>query len=216
MTTAVKELKTETKLVCPHCNIELKKTQAPTFNFGDGLGFGTEFFYVCFNDECCFYVNGWKRMEETYGQKASYRYMKHPDMEQGVAIPVMNPYALRGNILDEKDQREMEIREATRIAYSTLVEAIKSKDLQKIIQIITDEDLMQSVRLKALAYAGDHYEYELIDPLRNHTYEDQTVYNEINRIIENIHSKNFTRECPYCAEIIKMQAKICKHCKSEL
>ncbi|RPI36371.1 MAG: zinc ribbon domain-containing protein, partial [Nitrospiraceae bacterium] len=30
------------------------------------------------------------------------------------------------------------------------------------------------------------------------------------------HKKNFTMECPYCAEIIKIRAKICKHCGKEL
>lgn len=213
MTTAVK---VDNTLTCPHCKIELKKCQAPTFNFGDGLGFGTDFFYVCFNDECMFYINGWKRMEETYGQRASYRYMRYPDMNEECAIPVMSPFALKGNILEEKDEREMELREATRIAYSTLAEAIRDKDLNKIIGVITDENLMQSVRIKALDYMGDHYEHEIIDPLRNHTFEDKTIDKEVNKTIEKVHSRHFTRECPYCAEVIKVKAKICKHCKSEL
>jgi hypothetical protein len=202
--------------VCPHCSIELKKCQAPTFNFGDGLGFGTDYFYVCFNDECMFYVNGWKRMEEKYGQKASYRFMKHPDMNEECAIPVMTPFALRGNILNEEDEREMEIREATRLAFSALAEAIRDKDLKKLLDIITNEDLMQNVRNKALDYLGDHYEHEVIDPLRNHTFEDQAIDDKVNKTIEKIHSRHFTRECPYCAEVIKAKARICKHCKSEL
>ncbi|MBW1822651.1 MAG: zinc ribbon domain-containing protein, partial [Deltaproteobacteria bacterium] len=26
----------------------------------------------------------------------------------------------------------------------------------------------------------------------------------------------FTKECPFCAEIIKKKAKICKHCQKEV
>jgi hypothetical protein len=206
----------DNKPICPHCNIELKKCQTPSFNFGDGLGFGTDFLFVCFNDGCCFYANGWKRMEETYGQKASYRYMLYPDMKESAAIPVMTPFALKGNILEDQDIREMEIREATRIAFGALAEGIRDNDIKKIIDIIVNEDLMQKVRLKALDYIGDHCEHEVIDPLRNHTFVNQTVYDEVNNTIEKIHGRHFTRECPYCAEIIKIKARICKHCKSEL
>jgi rRNA maturation endonuclease Nob1 len=31
-----------------------------------------------------------------------------------------------------------------------------------------------------------------------------------------IHARNYTRECPFCAEIIKKRAKICKHCGKEV
>ncbi|MCI5120103.1 MAG: zinc ribbon domain-containing protein, partial [Candidatus Electrothrix sp. AUS4] len=29
-------------------------------------------------------------------------------------------------------------------------------------------------------------------------------------------SNHFLRECPYCAELIKARAKVCKHCSKEL
>jgi hypothetical protein len=34
--------------------------------------------------------------------------------------------------------------------------------------------------------------------------------------IKKIHERNFTRECPFCAEIIKQRAKVCKHCNREV
>ena len=34
--------------------------------------------------------------------------------------------------------------------------------------------------------------------------------------ISKIHTRNFTRECPFCAEIIKKRAKVCKHCGKEV
>ncbi|MCK5418660.1 MAG: zinc ribbon domain-containing protein, partial [Desulfobacterales bacterium] len=34
--------------------------------------------------------------------------------------------------------------------------------------------------------------------------------------VSKIHQRYFTRECPFCAEIIKKRAKICKHCQKEV
>jgi hypothetical protein len=34
--------------------------------------------------------------------------------------------------------------------------------------------------------------------------------------ISAILSKNFLKECPYCAELIKARATVCKHCQKEL
>ncbi|RLC31553.1 MAG: zinc ribbon domain-containing protein, partial [Deltaproteobacteria bacterium] len=31
-----------------------------------------------------------------------------------------------------------------------------------------------------------------------------------------IHDRHFTRECPFCAEIIKKRAKLCKHCNQDV
>ena len=45
---------------CPHCGKELDKYDTPSFHFADGLGWCTDFLYVCFNDECPLYVKGKK------------------------------------------------------------------------------------------------------------------------------------------------------------
>ncbi|MFO7678613.1 MAG: zinc ribbon domain-containing protein, partial [Chloroflexota bacterium] len=34
--------------------------------------------------------------------------------------------------------------------------------------------------------------------------------------VAKIHERHFTRECPFCAEIIKKRASICKHCGMEV
>ena len=39
---------------------------------------------------------------------------------------------------------------------------------------------------------------------------------QVDKAIQKIHGRFFTRECPFCAEIIKKRAKICKHCQKEV
>lgn len=76
------KMKLEKAPNCPHCGKELDKYDTPSFHFADGLGWGTDFLYVCFNDECSLYVKGKKYLWEKYGQAASYRYMVYPDTGQ--------------------------------------------------------------------------------------------------------------------------------------
>ncbi|MBW2645540.1 MAG: zinc ribbon domain-containing protein, partial [Deltaproteobacteria bacterium] len=78
--------------ICPHCGQEMKKWATPQFNFSDGLGWGGPFLYVCFNDECPLYVEGWESMMEHYGQVASYRCMCDPDTGTIECLPVLSPY----------------------------------------------------------------------------------------------------------------------------
>jgi hypothetical protein len=48
--------------------------------------------------------------------------------------------------------------------------------------------------------------------------DDQVLAEEeaLKEAIKKIHDRFFTRECPFCAEIIKKRAKICKHCQKEV
>ncbi len=86
---------------CPHCKEKMKKTEPPPINVGDGLGWCTPYFYVCFNDECRFYVNGWENIRANYGKEASYRCMCYPDNGVMDAICVYTPAGLRGQIVEE-------------------------------------------------------------------------------------------------------------------
>jgi ribosomal protein L37AE/L43A len=72
------------------------------------------------------------------------------------------------------------------------------------------------VRQKAAEMMGDIGEVGAIEPLRNAKFGNQLVQEEVDAAISKIHQRHFTRECPFCAEIIKKRANICKHCQKEV
>jgi predicted RNA-binding Zn-ribbon protein involved in translation (DUF1610 family) len=42
------------------------------------------------------------------------------------------------------------------------------------------------------------------------------VQKKVDEAIVKIHERHFTRECPFCAEIIKRRAKVCRHCGKDV
>ncbi len=106
-------MKIEKAPKCPHCGMELDKYDTPPFHFADGLGWGTPFLYVCFNEECPLYARGKKHMMENYGQAASYRYILYPDTGLEDVMVVANPRFLQKRIeilspAAEEDSKEKE------------------------------------------------------------------------------------------------------------
>ena len=73
------------------------------------------FHYVCFNDECDYFVRGWKWMEEKYHAHASYRYCIDPATGHGRPLPVWSLTALKNDIIydDDDDSNEGADQEVT-------------------------------------------------------------------------------------------------------
>jgi predicted RNA-binding Zn-ribbon protein involved in translation (DUF1610 family) len=205
------------KTVCPHCGQKMNKWSTPTFNFADGLGWCTPFLYVCFNDECTFYVNSWKHMYEIYGQEMGYRHMLHPDSGESSSLPVGSKYAMKGDIIDEiREAEEKEELETRKKAFITLTDYFIAKDADSIMKILLNEEGFASVRLKAAEHLGELGELRTLQPMMNFKFANEVIQKQVDESVQKIHKKNFTMECPYCAEIIKIRAKICKHCGREL
>ncbi|MEO5379018.1 MAG: hypothetical protein H7832_14750 [Magnetococcus sp. DMHC-6] len=86
---------------CRHCGEPMQMWSTPTFNFTDGLGFGTDILRVCFNDLCPMYVKGWNTLFEKYGKIGSMRFYRNPvDGDEGV-LPVAHKDAMRGDIISD-------------------------------------------------------------------------------------------------------------------
>jgi hypothetical protein len=79
---------------CPHCREHMKKWKVPIAST-----WPNDFFYVCFNDECPYFVEGWNRMWEQQATRASYRCRLDPDSGKYVPLPVWSNDALKDDII---------------------------------------------------------------------------------------------------------------------
>ena len=89
----------KTTHTCPHCDSRLLPWQSP-----DATTWGGNTQYVCFNDECEYYVKGWDRMKEKYQQKASYRHRYNPELDESGPLPVWSAMAHRERIVKEEEE----------------------------------------------------------------------------------------------------------------
>jgi hypothetical protein len=202
---------------CPHCGQEMSIWEVPPMNFGDGLGWGVPYLFLCFNDECPLYVKGWENMKENYAHTASYRCMNYPGTDQFELMPVFSPAGARGQIIDEQAVLEQEaLKENIKKGFSILADCYIKKDGVSVLRMVLDPTEPMRVRTKAAEMLGDIGTLEAIDPLTNLNVGNQILQTALEKAIETIHERHFTRSCPFCAEIIKKKAKICKHCGQEV
>ncbi len=209
----LEKILSQKKPLCPHCGKEMSIWEVPPFSFSDGLGWGTPYLFVCFNDECPLYVQGWENLEEHYGHKASYRCMNYPGTKQFECIPVFSQIGGTGQIIDDQVLAEQEIlKEKIKKGFSILAGAYVSKDSVTVVRLLLDATEPQRVRLKAAEMVGDIGELEAIEPIKSARFGNEIIQKKVDESVKKIHERYFTRECPFCAEIIKKRAKVCKHC----
>ena len=207
----------EKKPNCPHCGEEMQIWEVPPINFSDGLGWGTPYLFVCFSDNCSLYKQGWDHLQENYAHTASYRCMCYPGTEQFELMPVFSPMGAKGQIItDEILIKEEALKAATKKGFNILAGCFVENDTQTISQILIDSTEPTRVRVKAAEMIVDIGEIEAVEPLRNLKFGNQILQKAVDEALKKIHQRHFTRECPYCAEIIKQRAKMCKHCGQEV
>ena len=88
----------ETPPTCSHCGSALTKWTVP-----DKATWDEEFFWVCFNNDCSYYKEGWAWMEENYSQHASYRFVINPRTGKSSSIPVWSESATREMIVESDE-----------------------------------------------------------------------------------------------------------------
>ncbi len=205
------------KPLCPHCSAEMKIWEVPPMTFSDGLGWGVPYLFLCFNDDCPLYKNGWDHMKETYAHVASYRCMNYPGTQQYELMPVFSPMGAQGQIIDDQALAiEETLKESIKKGFAILADCYVSKDGPAVLRMVLDPTEPVRVRTKAAEMLGDIGEVDAIEPLRNLKVGNQILQEKLEKAIGNIHKRFYTRECPFCAEIIKHRAKICKHCGQEV
>jgi hypothetical protein len=202
---------------CPHCNTEMNLYEVPPVNFSDGLGWGAPYLYVCFNEECPLYTGGWDNMQENYAQNCSYRCMNFPGTDKFELMPVFSSMGGTGQLVDEQvmAQEEM-LKESIKRGFSILATCFVDKDGPGILRLLLDPTEPARVRLKAAEMIGDVGDLDAIEPLSSLKVGNELVQKELDAAVKKIHERFFTRECPFCAEIIKQRAKVCKHCGKDV
>ena len=86
-------------LKCPHCDEPLKKWGVPYNPFC--YTWDSDYMYICFNDECPYFVRGWDHMSSQGNRGMSYRLMYNPEKDRCMPVPVPSPRALRDGILED-------------------------------------------------------------------------------------------------------------------
>ncbi|WP_028581290.1 zinc ribbon domain-containing protein [Desulfogranum japonicum] len=207
----------EEEHTCPHCGEDLKLCHAPPMHVGDGLGWGSEYLFVCLNDDCPLFVKGWKYIEDQYGHVGSYRHMELPNSNEQINMMVAGKDAFKGSVvqIDElKAQNERYQKEKK--AIQALDTCVETNDLASVLYLLTSEHPSLEVKKRASTYLLPLNSIDCIEPLRNYTFKDEHLAMEVNLAIKAILENHFLKECPYCSELVKSRAKLCKHCQKEL
>lgn len=205
------------KPACPHCSAVMSIWEVPPINIGDGLGWGTPYLFMCVNDDCPLYTRGWDSMMDNYAQRASFRCINFPGTDQFELIPVFSPMGGKGQVIDDETMAAEEaLKQNIKRGFSILADCYVNNDSVTVLSLLTDSSEPVRVRLKAAEMIGDIGELEAIDPLRSLKFGNQRLQEEVDAAISKIHERFFTRECPFCAEIIKRRATLCKHCNREV
>ena len=202
---------------CPHCKQRLSCCEAPPFHVGDGLGWGTDIFFICLNDECSLFTKSWEEFEERYGHSASCRFMLLPGEKKGTPMMVGSSIAFTGSIIDVEKLREQDKRYDCQKKYAEqLNTCVAEKNLQPALCLVIDDLADLAVRKRAAELLADLNSLDCIDPVRNHKFIHGEIKMTADMSIKKILDNNHKKECPFCMEIIKSQAKVCKHCSKDL
>jgi hypothetical protein len=202
---------------CPHCKETLSLCEAPPIHVGDGLGWGSDVLFICLNDGCSLFLNGWDKIEAQYGHHASYRYMELPGSPEGNCMMVGNSDAFKGCLINKEELRNQNVRyRQEKEAIKQLESCVAENNIKPVMTLLLDEGARKSVRVNTIGYLAELNDLACVDPLRNHKFRDPAIEQKVNQAITELLKVNFKKECPHCLEIVKAQAKKCMHCKEDL
>ncbi len=207
----------EEEHICPDCNAKMLACEAPPVHVGDGLGWGSEVLFICLNDDCPPFKNGWQKVDVNYGHKGTFRNMQLPGSKELNCMMVASPMAFTGSIIDPEVMRQQNERfQKEQAAIAALPTCLEDGDISPVMALILDEAATPAGRKKAVEMLILFNDLSCIDPIRNHTFAKTEFKQATDIVLERLLKANLKKECPFCAELIKAQAKKCLHCKADL
>ena len=202
---------------CPYCKQRLSCCEAPPMHVGDGLGWGSDIIFICLNDECSLYANSWDQFEAQYGHHASCRYILTPGSPKGEPMMVGSSQAYTGSIIDVEALKKQNKRFAMeKKAIAKLDTCVEEKNLEPVMFLILDEAADLAMRNQAVELLVELNDLACIDPIRDHKFRHTEIGQKANIAITEVLKACHRKECPHCMEIIKSQAKVCKHCGKDV
>ncbi len=139
--------------ICPYCKKQMSCCEAPPIHIGDGLGWGSEVLFICLNDTCSLFADGWEMIEEKYGHHASYRYMELPGSKESNIMMVASKDAYTGSIIDPQELKMRNERfRKEKQAIKDLESCVEKKNLEPVLFLILDEAANISDRKLAASY----------------------------------------------------------------
>ncbi|MBF0432093.1 MAG: hypothetical protein HQK83_12485 [Fibrobacteria bacterium] len=81
---------------CPHCDTAMDKWCPP-----DESTWTSAFQWVCFNDECGYFVRGWNHMKASQNVGASYRHRMDPATGSTGPLPCWSSAAHKDKVIKE-------------------------------------------------------------------------------------------------------------------
>ncbi|MFC2170608.1 ogr/Delta-like zinc finger family protein [Calditrichota bacterium] len=82
--------------VCIHCGNKMNKWSTPSLS-----NWETDWFWVCFDDECPYFIKGWSWMEAQFSVHSSYRYRIDPTSGEQGPLPVWSKDAMKNSIIED-------------------------------------------------------------------------------------------------------------------
>jgi hypothetical protein len=203
--------------VCPYCDRSMRIWECTETGLSCGSGWSTPYLFVCVNDTCPLFVNGWEEMKENYGRNCSYRCISFLGSRGTETMMVFSSVDCNDGLLDEKvieADRQRGTKEDP--AVQQLIRHFKYNDPGALLASLFDEAAYWKVRLKAAELLGDLGQPQTLESLQTARFGDRRIANAAKVAIQKIHAINNTRECPHCAETTSAEGNMCKQCGRSL